>query len=187
MPMTSTLRRPPRLDEAAEGDGRTPRTVVIAVDGQRASIAALTWARDSLIQPNDRVRIVTAYSSPLIASEVPIRTEDLTDARTRAFQAALDAVELVFGTQRPGPGFEHVVALGPIERVLDEHAADAALVVVGTRRRRRWYERLMGSAVNRVTGRLDCPVVSIPDAMFDPPCIRPQQSPDNSSATKGAR
>ena len=94
---------------------------------------------------------------------------------------------LVFGTQRPGPGFEHVVALGPIERVLDEHAADAALVVVGTRRRRRWYQRLMGSAVNRVTGRLDCPVVSIPDALFDPPCVRPQQSPDNASETKGAR
>ncbi len=187
MPMTSTLRRPPRFDEAAAGGGRTPRTVVIAVDGQRSSIAALTWARDSLIQPDDRVRIVTAYSSPLIASEVPIRTEDLIDARERAQQAALDAIRLVFGGQQPGSGFEHVVALGPIERVLEEQTADAALVVVGTRRRRRWYQRLTGSAVNRVTGRLDCPVVSIPDAMFHPPDLGPQPSPDNSSETKGAR
>ena len=165
--MTSSLLTPPRSEDTTERRGQPPRTVVVAVDGGPASIAALTWARDTLIDPGDRIRIVTAYSSPLVASEVPIRAEDLHDARGRAQQAAADAVRTVFGTDRPGAVTEHVVAMGPIEAVLDKHVADAALVVVGTRRRRRWRERFRGSTTNRVTGRLNCPVVSIPEPDAD--------------------
>jgi nucleotide-binding universal stress UspA family protein len=167
MPTISTLNRPPRSHDAVGDDSRSRRTIVIAVDGRPPSIAALTWARDSLIQPDDRIRIVTAYTSPLIASEVPIRTEDLVEAHDHARRAARDAVQLVFGSRHADAVVDHVVALGPIERVLDTHAAEATLVVVGTRPRRRWRERLRGSTTNRVTGRLNCPVISIPETLLD--------------------
>ena len=183
--MTSSLLTPPRSEHAADRSARPARTVVVAVDGGPASIAALTWARDALIDPTDRIRIVTAYSSPIVASEVPIRTEDIHDARESAQHAAAIAVRTVFGTDRPGAVTEHVVAFGPIEAVLDKHASDVAFVVVGTRRRRRWRERLRGSTTNRVTGRLTCPVVSIPEPDADirsahHPSVRPTPPADTS-------
>jgi nucleotide-binding universal stress UspA family protein len=57
---------------------------------------------------------------------------------------------------------DHVVALGPIERVLDDHSHDAAMIVVGTRATDSWLARLRGSVTNRLTGQVACPVVSVP-------------------------
>lgn len=162
--VTSTLLMPPRPAEGTEPKDRSTRTVVIAVDGRPPSIAALTWTRDTLIEPDDRIRIVITYTSPAIASEVPARVENLEDAREFAKRAAHDAVREVFGTHHAGAEVEHVVEFAPIEHVLDEQAPDATLVVVGRRRRRRWRERFGVTTTNRLTGRISCPVIFAPEA-----------------------
>lgn len=62
----------------------------------------------------------------------------------------------------PGLAVETAVAAGSAPLVLERNCSDAALLVLATRQQnavRQWIGR---SVTNRVTGRVRCPVVSLP-------------------------
>ena len=80
-------------------------------------------------------------------------------ARIRARETIADAL----GPDALHDGsIEHLVAMGPVERVVVDASRDASVVVIGTRSTEGWTAKLRGSLTNRLTGQLTCPVVSVP-------------------------
>ncbi len=131
--------------------------VVVAVDGSPASAAALRWAA-AVVADHCELRVVTAHGAPTanvdFLSPVSLHWDMIEDgARAQARAAIID----VLGHDE----VEHVVAAGSIEWVLAEQR-DASMIVMGTRPRRTFLSRIRPSATNRVTGLVQCTVVSIP-------------------------
>lgn len=144
-------------------DAPNDRVIVVAVDGSPPSEQALRWAVEQSASTGQSIRIVTAYSLPIGGVDVPLALFDLNlDAADAARQRASGVLDRVLGDGASAAGIEHLLVAGAIDHALDQHAADAAMVVLGTRSRRRWRERLCSSTTNRITGRLDVPVISIP-------------------------
>ncbi len=136
----------------------TTKPILVAVDGSRESTAALRWAVDYAERANCDVRVITTYREPQTPSysaggywESWIESEKT--ARERAEAAMVD----VLGHAE----IDHLVMLGPIERALEEFSDEASMIVVGTRATDTWLSRFRASVTNRITGAVDCPVVSI--------------------------
>ena len=136
-----------------------PTLLVVAVDGSPESAEALRWARDQAARNGSRLRIVTAHALPSVQTDSAGAYWDQYEAAgRRAKERAAAAINAVLGHS----DVDHVVVPGPIERALTEHAKDASMIVVGTRRTDGWLSRLRRSATNRITGQTTCPVVSVP-------------------------
>lgn len=111
------------------------------------------------------LRIVHAYSersSPGFAGSVA-RAYD--DARRDAEARVGDAVARVQSAY-PDLAIEVVTASGRPSEVLRGATGDASMLVVSTRPQS-YALQLLGSVTNRVTGRVPCPVVSLPGTVGD--------------------
>lgn len=128
---------------------------VVAVDGSPESRAALLWAREHARANGTPLRIVTAYPQSRNEADLPPTYVDLDG--TAARERALQVIEAVLGHR----DVDHVVAAGAIDAVLVKHAEGASSVVIGTRRRRRFWHRLRPSLTNRMTGRVGSTVISV--------------------------
>ncbi|NNE74007.1 MAG: universal stress protein, partial [Acidimicrobiales bacterium] len=108
------------------------------------------------------VRVVTAYRAPAVAT-------DSAGAYFRAFEKAEATARrrVADAIDRSGGGLvvDHVVALGPIDKILLEHSADAAMIVVGVRPNDSWIDRLRPSLTSRLVERARVPVVAAPPRM----------------------
>lgn len=142
----------PRPHTNATSTGPT----VVAVDGSPESRAALHWAADHARTTDTTLKIVTAYPQPAAELEFPPVYVGLYGAAAR--QRALEVIESVLGHRN----VDHVVAEGTIDTVLVEHAEGASTIVIGTRARRRFWHRFRPSLTNRITGRVDSTVISVP-------------------------
>lgn len=162
----TALNFPPRTP------GSTGRRIVVGVDGSAASMQALAWVRDSLLEPSDQLCVVTAYQLPLYGAEVPVNAMDPAEIELTARTTAQEAIRSVFGSEEPSGGLVHVVEIGSIDSLIDRHESGAAFVVLGSRSRRRISERLRSSATNRITGRTRCPVISVPESDDSTPAGR---------------
>lgn len=137
--------------------------IVVAVDGRPESAQALRWAARQAEHTGAGLRVVSAFDQPAVGSDAAgaywrafLSAEESTEARVG------DVIDTVLGDgARRRPDVDHVVAPGVIDHVLADHSHDASMVVVGTRSTRRWSARLRPSLTNRITGKLDCPVVSV--------------------------
>jgi nucleotide-binding universal stress UspA family protein len=140
-----------------------PNVIAVAVDGSHESRHALKWAVNHAESHGFVIRVVTAYITPHVALDhpMPIAILDV-DAAEIARERAAAAVVDVLGNSTALLVVEHVVTSGPIDRVLGDRANGVAMIVVGTRRRRRWWDRFRLSATNRLTGKVDVPVIAIP-------------------------
>ena len=142
----------PRPDTTAISTAST----VVAVDGSPESRAALQWAVDHARTTGTTLKIVTAYPQPVTELEFPPMYVDLYGVAAR--KRALEVIESVLGHSE----VDHVVAEGPIDTVLVDHAEGASTIVIGTRARRRFWHRFRPSLTNRITGRVDSTVISVP-------------------------
>lgn len=141
-----------RPEAAATADEPT----VVAVDGSPESRAALQWAVEHARATGTALKIVTAYPQPVTEVEYPPVYVDLYGVAAR--ERALEVIEFVLGHS----DVDHVVAEGAIDTVLVEHAEGASTIVIGTRARRRFWHRFRPSLTNRITGRVDSTVISVP-------------------------
>jgi nucleotide-binding universal stress UspA family protein len=140
-----------------------PNVIAVAVDGGHESRHALEWAVHHAESHGLVIRVVTAYLTPHAAIDHPMPVAILdVDAAAIARERAAAAVVDVLGEGTKLLAVEHVVTSGPIDRVLGDQVDDLAMIVVGTRRRRRWWDRFRSSATNRLTGKVDVPVMAIP-------------------------
>lgn len=141
--------------------------VLVGVDGSPPSLAALDWAGAYAKVHGMGLHLVCAYSIP-----------SFTAAALDGGYAALDDSAIAEGAravldealERVGPlGLRatSVVATGDAAAVLVELSREAALVVVGTRGRGGFAERLLGTVSSALPAHAHCPTVVVPYRRHD--------------------
>lgn len=135
--------------------------VVVAVDGSPESASALRWAAKFADRSGQRLRVVTSYQVPAVSSDAAAdywQNDEI--ARAGARERVRSIMSEVLGQRT----VEHIVSSRSIEPLLVHHGSEATMVVLGTRETRSWTARFRRSLTNRLTGKISCPVVSVPAA-----------------------
>jgi nucleotide-binding universal stress UspA family protein len=132
------------------GSGR----IVVGIDGSPHSEEALRWALDRSRLSGQAVEAVTSWHIPVNHSVGPLTALDWEGAASRTLQ---DVVARAVDADRV---HQRVVKGYPVPVLLDA-AADADLLVVGSRGRGGFAGMLLGSVSQHVVTRAACPVVVV--------------------------
>ena len=140
-------------------------TIVVGVDGSEGGAAALEFAAGEAAFRGARLRIVSAWQVPVVASGdvdfAPPPVPATWDAfQVRAQRVADDAFAAV-KTMHPSLEGEPLAAEGQPADVLLEQGTDAALLVVGRRGLGGFRSLLLGSVSQQVVHHATCPVVVV--------------------------
>lgn len=135
--------------------------VLVGVDGSPASLRAVDWAAGHALAHGFGIHLVCAYSVP-----------SFTAAALDGGYAAIDDTAIAEGAQavldeavaRVGDRVRttSAVATGDAAAVLVELSRGAATVVVGTRGRGGFAERLLGTVSSALPAHAHCPTVVVP-------------------------
>ncbi|HKA70056.1 MAG TPA: universal stress protein [Actinomycetes bacterium] len=139
--------------------------VVVGVDGSEPSLAALNWAIAEAVDRQARLRVVHTYSWPMYREgfdALPPGPEE-GGLRTAAVEILAKAVQRVRATAPELP-VDSVLHTGPTSRRLLAEAADADLLVVGSRGHGGFAGLLLGSVSGQVATHAPCPVVVVRSA-----------------------
>ena len=143
--------------------------IVVGVDGSEPSHEALRWAAAEAALRGARIVAAHAWTfvPPTPIGEpgmIPMPATDYVgqlDAERNAAQAELDAaLEEVFPDGAPDD-LESKLLEGDAEDALVREAADAELLVVGSRGRSGLKSVLLGSVSRHVVSHAPCPVVVV--------------------------
>jgi nucleotide-binding universal stress UspA family protein len=142
--------------------------IVVGFDGSEHSQWALNWAADEARQRNGQLRLVTAWSKPLMAwfpavletAAGEIATEESPEQRAAAVQA--QALESVSAEGIAASG-QVVHSDSPASAILDA-ASDADLVVVGSRGHGGFSGLSLGSVSTQIVNHAPCPVLVVNSA-----------------------
>src|SRR5262245_52048463 len=157
--MSASEREAERIPEAS---------VVVGVDGSETADRALDWAAGYAALENRP--LVIAYSLPLVGTpEAAGLTFDAGGGFAIVYEHLLDsgnalvaeATEKVAKTH-PDLSVTTVVEHNDARALLLRLAADASLIVMGSRGRGPFRSLFLGSVTSGVAGRASCPVVVIP-------------------------
>lgn len=140
--------------------------IVVGVDGSEHARRALEWAVAEARFRNAHVTAVWAYTVPVFflgpeAMTAPVVNED--DIRASVMDA-LEAFVAPIQSSHPNVAIDRVAAKGPAARALREQAADADLLVIGSRGLGGFKGLLLGSVSTQCLHHPPCPVVVIPPA-----------------------
>lgn len=142
-------------------------TVVVGVDGSRASVAALTLALREAHEQHQAVEVVTVWAPPAGAGDLGLFMARA--ARRRALRvqtlATTRAVRLA-GCHVPITG---VLLDGDPADILVQASGDAARLVLGSSRSRTSDGAPAGSVVRRCLTEATCPVLVVPEDTFEEP------------------
>ena len=131
--------------------------VVVGVDGSEQSLAALAWAITEARLRQGRIRVITAWYYPPLASEVGDGVID-ESFKQAAEQVQARALSVVADAGVPATG--QVVENSPATALL--HAAgDADLLVVGSRGHGAFTGLRLGSVSSQVAHHAPCPVLIV--------------------------
>lgn len=148
-----------RADAPAEGT-----TIVIGIDGSQAAQDATGFAFDMASRHGWALRALHAWDVPsydlLVVpnTPIPVPLSDVADDEIRL------AAEVLAGFQAEYPDVrvEQRLIRGPAAKALLDAAADAAMIVVGTRGHGQVIGALLGSVSNAVLHRASVPVAVVP-------------------------
>ena len=137
------------------GSGR----IVVGVDGSSHSEEALRWALGQARLTGQPVEVVTSWSIPVSFGEGagPLMGIDWRGDATRTLE---NSVANVVDSPDADRVSQRAVEGHPA-KVLVDAAADAALLVVGSRGRGGFTGMLLGSVSQHVVARAACPVVVV--------------------------
>jgi nucleotide-binding universal stress UspA family protein len=141
-----------------------PELVVVGTDGSDPSFRAVEWAAREAVMHGAALRIVSVPVLPRLMSwrRAPEGTPDtvagmiVRSARDALTVAAERAAEV-----EPGLAVETALKPGPPAGGLTDAAADASMLVVGSRGGGGFAAMLLGSVSRHVATRADCPVVVV--------------------------
>jgi nucleotide-binding universal stress UspA family protein len=145
-------------------DGITKPVVVVGVDGSAECLVATRWAADEAARRHLTLRLLHAYSVPVVGVPTFGIPPDFTENLRKAGRAALD--EAAHEVKRTHPDLEiaqELVNADP-RPALASASAEAALTVVGTRGGGRIPEVLLGSVALHIAAHGRSPVVVVPPA-----------------------
>jgi nucleotide-binding universal stress UspA family protein len=131
--------------------------IVVGVDGSPSSMTAVDWAVTEARLRNGRIRLVSAWYYPPLASEVGDGLIDDT-FKNSAEQTLAEALGMVADQGIPVSGT--VVENSPATALLDA-AKDADLVIVGSRGHGGLASILLGSVSSQVVHHAHCPVLVV--------------------------
>jgi nucleotide-binding universal stress UspA family protein len=139
------------------------RRIVVGVDGSEASRRALTWARDEAMLRSLPLEVVSAWGMPPVPV-VPEISAWSAEAVADMGPATKEMVEEMLRdvvAERDLDVEVSVVQGAPAAALLDE-AADAELLVVGSRGLGGFRSLLLGSVSQQCAQHAPCPVVIVP-------------------------
>jgi nucleotide-binding universal stress UspA family protein len=135
---------------------------VVGVDASAGSRAALRWAHEEAALRGTTLTAVTVWQYPVLTTLPAFGTlppiEDLSKEADAALHAVLDEEHVTSTDVVP---VETVVAEGPAAAALLEAAADADLLVVGSRGHGGFTGMLLGSVSQHCVAHAPCPVVVV--------------------------
>jgi len=136
--------------------------VLVGVDGSPASLEAADWAAAYAHAHGRALHLVCAYSVPsFTAAALDGGYAALDDtAIAEGARAVLD--EAVARVSATGVRTTSAVAIGDAAAVLVELSRGASTVVVGTRGRGGFAERLLGTVSSALPAHAHCPTVVVP-------------------------
>jgi nucleotide-binding universal stress UspA family protein len=133
--------------------------VVVGVDGSVTAQRALKWAVEEARVRHAVLEVVHAWNPPALAAPTVGLDETVFDDAAQAIVA--EALDQVDTSGLPDP-VRRVIKPGTGAQVLVEQAADADLVVVGSRGLGGFKGLLLGSVSQQVAHHAACPVVVLP-------------------------
>ena len=142
------------------GSGR----IVVGVDGSSSSEEALRWAIGQARLTGQPVDAVISWEIPVNYSVGPLLDLDWEGAATSTLK---DAIVKAVDSPDADRVSQRVVKGHPAQVLLDA-AADAGLLVVGSRGRGGFKGMLLGSVSQHVVARAACPVVVVRAATSPP-------------------
>jgi nucleotide-binding universal stress UspA family protein len=137
------------------------KRIVVGVDGSEHADRALTWAIEEAKLRDARVEVVTAWHlPPMMYGAAGLMTPPVADGglEESAKAVAGSAAERV---REAGLTVDTAVRLGQAANVLVEEAADADLLVVGSRGHGGFAGLLLGSVSGQCSHHAPCPVVIV--------------------------
>lgn len=134
--------------------------VVVGVDGSEASRDALRWAVRYARMAGTTVRVVTAWYFPASYGWAPTPLIAEVDLEADARLAQKQVLEEIALTEGPVTVQTEIVE-GPPALVLLREAADAELLVVGSRGHGAFAGMLLGSVSEHCVHHATCPVVVV--------------------------
>lgn len=138
--------------------------IIVAVDGSRASEAAIAWAAKQAKLTGAQLQAVTAWQIPALAYGNVLFPAD-TDLERASEQTLEEALDKVLGPDRSNVTSR--VIHGPAALVLVEAAKGADLLVMGSRGHGAFAGMLLGSVSDYCVARAPCPVVVVRDPEED--------------------
>lgn len=149
------------------------RPVVVGVDGSEAALAAIDWAVREAVDRDRRLRIIHAFIWPLFnhVSLGPLPSGPPSSGLREAAQGLIDEAVRRATTVSPGLVVEAMIHSGTAGPVLLAEAANADLVVVGSRGLGGFAGLLLGSVSSQLAAHSPCSVIVTrsPDAHRDRP------------------
>ncbi|MEV6325621.1 universal stress protein [Nocardia sp. NPDC051787] len=148
------------------------RTIVVGVDGSPPSQEALRWALAEARCHGSTVRAVHAWSLPYHQGEIGhMAVERLGEPLHQEAERTLETALRAAMSGGDGVPIERLVVESPSARALIDAAADADLLVVGSRGRGGFTGLMLGSTSQQCAQHGPCPVVIVHAAptAVDPP------------------
>lgn len=147
--------------------GSENQTILVGVDGSRASAAAMEWALDQAAQYGTRVRFVAVWTSPALRLDAMLETE--TEVNDTLDGYSIDAHEAVNRSLHfsrstyPRVEVSGVVVQGDASEVLTGLAAEnnVLMLVLGTRGRGTFASLVLGSVAHKCLHHAATPVVMV--------------------------
>ncbi|MFE4977074.1 universal stress protein [Kitasatospora sp. NPDC056651] len=134
------------------------RRIVVGIDGSEPSKTALRWAVGQAVLTGATVHAVAAWEYPSLYGWFAPMVDDGFERTARRTLSA--EINEILGPDRPVEVRESLV-LGHAAEVLLEAAADADLLVLGSRGRGTFARTLLGSVSTRCAVHGACPVVIV--------------------------
>jgi nucleotide-binding universal stress UspA family protein len=136
--------------------------IVVGVDGSEGSLLALRWAAEEARLRDAVLEVVTAWHFPVLATIPAFGVLPPADEMSEEARRGLDELLESEGITASGLTVLETVGEGRAAGVLLDAAADADLVVLGSRGHGGFSGLLLGSVSQAVVSHARCPVVVVP-------------------------
>lgn len=138
--------------------------IVVGIDGSSEALHALAWARDEAVLRGAALHVVHAWSPPAPVSEIAAMATAIDDkAYEEIAQDVLDNAIASISADSPATlTVDLALVRGYPSSVLLDEAADADLLVLGSRGRGGFASLLLGSVTHQCVQHTTIPVAVIP-------------------------
>ena len=151
------------MTERTPSDPSDSGAIVVGVDGSPSSRRALRWAVDRAMRTGQPVHAVIAWDYPVMVG-IPVNygiaQADATDWAGTSEEILDETVRATLTDDEAARVQRHVVQGHPA-RVLRDAAADADLLVVGSRGHGGFAGMLLGSVSQHLIAHAPCPVTVV--------------------------